>query len=41
MMGMKPQEINRLTDLSHNTKIETVTAELHAMNVGTAPVHLT
>ena len=31
MMGVKPQEINRLTDLSHNTKIETVTAALRAM----------
>jgi antitoxin HicB len=31
MLGVKPQEITRLTDLTHNTKIDTLAAALDAM----------
>jgi len=31
MLGVKPQEITRLTDLQHNTKIDTLAAALDAL----------
>jgi antitoxin HicB len=31
LLGVKPQEVTRLTDLSHNTKIDTLDAALNAL----------